>query len=276
MGENALISFDAHTHSQYSFDTENDYTVEDMCNAALMNGLTHIAITDHYDVNAVAEGIYPCPDIDSRDQEICTVREKFKNRLFISRGIEMGSAIQYPELARAFLEKHQFDTVIASVHYMRGHNDFYYWDMSDQNRESFERAFTLYLKDLEDTVDFGNSHVLAHLTYPIRYFAKAGKRYPIDFADKQLEALLKKVISKQMLLEVNSSGFTQGLDSPLPDAYVLGIYRELGGRLISIGSDAHSPDFIGKSYGLCSQYLKKCGFDRAHFIAGNEIFTCTI
>ncbi len=268
-----MICFDSHTHSQYSFDTENNYSVDTMCRNALSRGITHLAITDHYDINAVVDGIYSSPEFDSRMKEIYAAREKYKGKLIISSGIELGSAVQYPERAKELLQKYSFDTVLASVHYMRGHNDFYYWDMTNENEESFQKAFLLYLKDIKDTLHLDGFHVLAHLTYPIRYFAAAGKRYPIDFAKEQLCEILKTVISKNILLEVNSSGFHQGLDSPLPDSYVLELYKQLGGKLISAGSDAHCPEDIGRDYGKCEKYLKASGFDEIHFYSAGTIYT---
>ena len=247
-----------------------------MCEKAVSLGLTHLAITDHYDINAVEEGIYPRPDLEGIAECIERARKKYSSRLIISRGIELGSALQYPERAREILKEGDFDTVVASVHYMRDHNDFYYWDMTDQTKESFERAFLLYLDDIEETLDMGHVQVLAHLTYPLRYFLAGGKLFPIFFAEKKIESILSKVIKKGVLLEVNSSGFRQGLDAPLPDRYILEMYRELGGRLISAGSDAHSPSQIGQSYGLCADYLKSCGFTKAHFIMKNEIYQCEI
>lgn len=267
-----MITFDSHTHSAYSFDTENDYTIDDMCQRALSRGITHLAITDHYDINAVIDRRYPSPDFESRQKEIDLARERYRGRLTLSSGIEMGSAIQYPEQALTLLDTHRFDTVLASVHFMRGHDDFYYWDMSGQTQESFRKVWLSYLTDIEDTVDFGHAHVLSHLSYPLRYYVQAGLRFDISFSGDVIERIMKKLIAKDMLLEVNSSGFYQGMNGPLPDAFVLSIYRDCGGRLISTGSDAHSPDKIAAHYGDCLDYLKKCGFHETHFAINNEIY----
>ena len=267
-----MMTYDSHTHSAYSFDSAGGYSVDDMCRAAISKGITHLAITDHYDINAVLEGLYTAPDIEKLKEEIEAAKKKYRDRLVVSFGIELGSAIQYKKEALSFLEKYEFETVLASVHYMRGHDDFYNWDMKSLNTQSLENMWLLYLKDLEETVEFGRSDVLCHLTYPIRDVRLAGKELDISFSDDILERILKKVIKAQMLLEVNTSGYYQGLGEPLPDSHILGIYRDCGGRLISLASDAHIPRNIGASYANAARYLKKCGFSEVHFIKNKEIY----
>ena len=65
-----MMTYDSHTHSAYSFDSAGGYSVDDMCRAAISKGITHLAITDHYDINAVLEGLYTAPDIEKLKEEI--------------------------------------------------------------------------------------------------------------------------------------------------------------------------------------------------------------
>ncbi len=271
-----MITYDSHTHSAYSFDCEDKYTIEDMCLAAVSKGITHLAITDHYDINAVEEGIYPSPDFYALKAQIKRAEDKYKSLLTLSFGVELGSAVQYPEKAIEFLNKYNFETVVASVHYMRGHDDFCFWDMKSLDKAGFEDMWLKYLADIEDTVDFGRSDILAHLTYPLRYAHLAKVRYDISFSDRIIERILTKVIKNDMLLEVNASGFRQGMDTPLPDGHILTIYKECGGRLICVGSDAHSLENIGACFDKTRQYLKKYGFDKVCFAKNKEIYTESI
>lgn len=267
-----MITYDAHTHSAYSFDSAGGYTVEDMCRAALSKGITHLAITDHYDINSVIEGMYPSPDFERLDAEFEKAERKYRDKLILSRGIELGSAIQYPNETLAFLKERKFDTVLASLHFIRGHDDFYHWDMKSLDNAALRDMWRTYLSELEETVDFGHSDVLCHLTYPLRYVKLAGVDFDISFSDSALERILKKVINSDMLLEVNTSGFRQGIGEPLPSGHILEIYKDLGGKLISVGSDAHAANDIGASYTDTAEFLKKHGFESVHFIKNKEIY----
>lgn len=265
-----MIIFDSHTHTSYSHDAKQGGGVEDMCRSAISKGIRFLAITDHYDVNEMVEGINPVPDLDRRKEEILAAKEKFSDKLFLSHGIELGSAIQYPEHSRALLDKYRFDTVIASVHYMRGHDDFYHWDMTKLCQEELANMWLLYLADMEETVDFGRAHILAHFNYPLRYAMIAGKHLDVSFSAGIIERIVKKAIAKDMLFEVNSSGFRQGIGAPLPGEDILSIYRDCGGRMISAGSDAHYPKDVGADYDLLENYIKKCGFRRVYFRSGER------
>ena len=263
--EEHLIKFDSHTHTLYSHDADKNVSVRSMCVSAIDKGITHLAITDHYDINEVEENIIPRPDLDARRADIEAAAEEFKGKLHISHGIELGQAIQYPEQTNELLDKYRFDTVIASVHYMRGHDDFYHWNMSEYSLSELEQAWAKYLVDLEETVDFGRADVLAHFNYPLRYATIAGKIVDISFSYDVIERICKKVISKDMLFEVNSSGFRQGVGAPLPDERIISIYRDCGGKLISVGSDAHTPKDVAADFDITEKYIKKCGFDRIYF-----------
>ena len=266
-----MIRFDSHTHTKYSHDADKSADVELTCLAAIERGITHIALTDHYDINEIIEHTLPAPDLDARLCDIEAAKEKFKGRLCISHGIEFGSAIQYPEESRHLLDKYRFETVIASVHDMRGHIDFYHWDMKALTDEQLHQMWIDYLADLDATVDFGRADILAHFNYPLRYAMLAGRRLDLAFSRDAMAGIMKKVVERGMLLEVNSSGFHQGLGEPLPSEYILKLYRECGGRLISVGSDAHTPGNIASDYDLVGNYIKKCSFDRVYFISNGTI-----
>lgn len=265
-----MIRFDSHTHTKYSHDADKSAEVRHSCLAAVEKGLTHLAITDHYDINEITEGILPTPDLDRRSEDILSAKEEFGGKLVISHGIELGQAIQYPDKANALLDKYKFETVIASVHDMRGHIDFYHWDMKSLTEEELRKMWTDYLVDIEETVDFGRSDILAHLNYPLRYAMIAGRHLDVSFSKDAMARIMKKAIARDMLFEVNSSGFRQGIGAPLPSGDIIALYKECGGRLISVGSDAHTPRDIAADYDITADYIKKYGFDRIHFkYAGN-------
>ena len=159
---------------------------------------------------------------------------------------------------------------------MTGCDDFAYWDMKNISHEDFSEAFLLYLAELTRMCELGHSDILAHITYPVRYFMRAGKQFSLDFCRDELANLLTTAIDHGMLLEVNTSGYRQGMGGPLPEASVISLYEDLGGRLISIGSDAHRPDDIGANYKEAEALLKSLDMNKIAFIQNQSILTYTI
>ena len=117
---------DYHTHTRFSFDGDPASTHDAMCRRALEIGLDHIAFTDHFDVNAEVEGLYDAPyDADAAFASMMEVKEKYKGRLNVLCGLELGNAPQYPAEAKAALEgsdipalpplSHRIDTALRQV-----------------------------------------------------------------------------------------------------------------------------------------------------------------
>ena len=270
-----MIPYDAHTHSCFSFDAVPAATLDAVCESAIAKGITHLALTDHYDINAVLDGIYTY-NISAAKNAVEEAKEKYGNLLTLSWGIELGSATQYPEAATAFLEKHKFETVIGSTHYMTGCDDFAYLDMKNISHQDFSEAFRLYLAELTRMCELGHSDILAHITYPVRYYMRAGHRIDLSYCRDELADLLTTAIDHGMLLEVNTSGYRQGMGGPLPEASVISLYKDLGGRLISIGSDAHHPDDIAANFKEAEELLKSLDMNKIAFIQNHSILTHTI
>ncbi len=267
-----MIRFDSHTHSRFSFDGAASADPTALCEAAIRRGITHLALTDHYEANNDPEGLDMPYNAAAASEAVLAAKEAFDHRLCLSYGIEAGQINQYPDLALRFLSDHPFETVIGSIHNLRGKPDFYFWDMRNISEQEFCGHWIACLKEIREILTIGGFDILAHLTYPIRYLMKTGKRFDLSFDRPLLEEILGLVIEKSILLEVNSSGFRQGMDSPLPDARILSLYREMGGRLLSIGSDAHNPDDIGADFDKTEALLLSLGFDRVYFTQ-NKVLT---
>lgn len=267
-----LIRFDSHTHSRFSFDGDPSADPAALCEAAMARSITHLALTDHYEVGNDPEGLNMPYDAAAAKEAVLAAKEAFAGKIVLSYGIEAGQINQYPDLALRFLSEHRFETVIGSVHNLRGKPDFYFWDMRNISEQEFHEHWIAYLKEIREILAIGGFDILAHLTYPVRYLRKAGKRFDLSFDRPLLEEILGTVIDQGILLEVNSSGFRQGIDSPLPDRRILSLYREMGGRLISVGSDAHNPAHIGSDFFKTEAFLLSIGFDRIYFTE-NKVLT---
>jgi histidinol-phosphatase (PHP family) len=252
---------DLHTHSCFSFDGAPEATLEALCEAAISKGLSHLAVTDHCDINGEIEGIYAVLDKDAVFDAVSKAKKVYADRLTLLFGVELGQAYQYPAQSRALLDRYPYDIVLGSLHNLRGEQDFYYMDYSTLTDAQIADLFDRSLDESMELLDFDGIHVLTHLTYMHRYVRRGGK--DIDFAPfhEKLTTLLEKVIQKGVALELNTSALTKergGVFSPTKE--ILSLYRSLGGKLISIGSDAHTPQNIAQHFDAAKQALLDCGF----------------
>ena len=237
--------FDSHSHTVFSFDGDSEATPSSVCESALKNGLSGIAFTDHFDVNGEVEGIYPHFDADAAYRAATLEKERLAGRLRVAVGVELGQATEYPKEARAFLDRHDYDFVLGSIHNLPGVPDFYYLTFQIIPDALSHQLFERTLNEATKLCDFSGIHALAHLTYMHRYITKVGRTFDFTKHTEQLEALFTKMIRKDIALEINVSLFRRGLDLFMPTKEIVALYRSLGGMLFTVGSDAHAPADIG-------------------------------
>ncbi len=257
---------DYHTHSRFSFDGAADGSVDALCRAAIARGVTDLAITDHFECNWRELADVSPYDAKGAYAAVMEAKEKYRGQLHLTYGIELGQANQYPEEARKLLDAHPFEFVIGSIHNLRGEKDFFYFDFAELLREHptsylgdlFERNLAE-LGEVIDTVP--EITTVAHLTYMQRYCAKSGVTYDFSKHADSIERLYKKMIAKGIALEVNLSTLWKGFGFATPDRDLLSLYRACGGRLVTVGSDAHAPAHIGDCVEEGFALLKRAGLD---------------
>jgi len=252
---------DQHLHTKYSFDGDREKaTVNNITEAAIAAGLSEICITDHYDINGIIEKTYPDYDAENARAEIFAAKEKYKNKLTITYGIELGEATHYPTESKEFLKKYPFEYVIGSIHNIKDVPDFYYINFTDMTDALIASLWEHYLKEIEELVDFGGFSTLAHLTYPIRYVNKYGRQFDVNRYYDRIERIYRKLITKNIALEVNTSGLRQGMGCTMPYRQLIELYYECGGKMITCGSDAHTPGDVGAGILETYKMLINIGF----------------
>lgn len=268
---------DLHTHSRFSFDGAPEATLASLCETAIAKGLKVLAVTDHCDINGEIEGTYAVLDKNAVFDAVSKAKKNYADRLTVLFGVELGQAYQYPNEARALLDCYPYDIVLGSLHNLRGKQDFYYMDYSVLTDAQILDLFDQTLSEYMELLDFDGIHVLTHLTYMHRYVRRGGK--DIDFTPfhEKLTALLEKLIRKGVALELNTSSFPLARGGVLsPTEEILTLYRSLGGRLISIGSDAHTPAAIAQHFDAAKQTLLNCGFTDLAVPTRNGLLTFPI
>ena len=245
-----------HLHSRCSFDAE--YPLTEMCRAAKNAGITELCLTDHCDL--VDEKGQPNDDFDwtAENRELLAARNAYPE-LTIRKGVELGQAILRPEAAEKILSEPEIDFVLGSMHDSPQGIDYYWIEYTSQAQcLSLIEDYLQALLKLSKT-DYFDS--LAHLTYPLRYMRdRAG--FSVDFRsqDDLVQEILKTLVERGKALELNTSGFGSVSQEPLPPEYIVKRYRELGGELITIGTDAHEPKNIAAGLEQGMELLRRCGF----------------
>lgn len=251
---------DCHCHSAHSFDGHEP--VERICRRAEELGIGVLAITDHCDLYPAR---YPLEEVKAAVcasvDETAALREKWDGSLRLLTGFELGEAVDYPDIAEEILAMREVDLVLGSIHRAGDIADFYYLDCKGENLDRINALMDDYFDRLLRLADWGKFDVLTHLTYPLRYIVgDAGIPLELGRWQDKIDALFTRIIDKGIALEVNASGLRQKIGRPLPDEPLLKRYKELGGKLISLGSDAHRYADIGSGLAACQQMLKGLGF----------------
>lgn len=248
--------YDFHTHSHFSIDSS--FPMHIMARKAIDIGLEGICFTDHVDLD------YASPDISVefsyRDymNELLVVRASFSDDLEIFTGIEVGMQPHNLGDNIAFLKDKSFDFIIGSIHCVNK-KDMYL--ESFLNGISINEGILCYFKEMLYCIDnFDDFDVLGHLDGIRRYIGNDETRFSYDLYKGFIHNVLFRLINSYKGIEVNTSGLRYGLSSyhPLPE--ILKLYRFLGGEIITLGSDSHSPDTLGYEHKNALKLLSSLGF----------------
>lgn len=254
-----MLKTDCHVHTSFSSDSEA--SMESMVLGAIDRGLSTITFTDHMDYD------FPdCYDMDflfepdSYFGELNRLKGKYSDRISILAGIELGLKPSYTRDYNELLSRYGFDFVIGSTHLVDNIDPYFeeYWD--NHNNENDERTcINRYFEAVYENITFYNNfNSLGHLDYIIRYSPYKPSSYDYRNHMELIDEILKLIIRKDIALEVNTSGYKSN-SAPNPSSDVIRRYMELGGKLITFGSDAHSPEYIAFRFNELKDMLNSIG-----------------
>ena len=258
--------FDCHNHTEFSHDSTA--SADDMCRAAIENHLNGIAFTDHCDVEYRDHMDIKTPIVESVKRSR-SLSEKYKGRLDVLSGVEISECSWYPDSALDVLSGVPYDIIIGSVHALRfGEITAPYAkiDFSEFSDAQIHDYLEMYFSDIIELIQNTDFDVLAHLTCPLRYIAgKYKRKTELDEFREITDEIFKLIIKKDIALELNSSSY-ELLDSLMPGRALAERYKELGGRLFTLGSDAHFPDRVGHCLDKGAELLRSLSLKTAFYI----------
>lgn len=247
--------WDTHMHCKFSGDSTAE--PEDMILSAVQKGLDGICFTDHIDYDYPGPVSFQFP-AEEYFKTLEPLSMKYKNQITVHIGVELGLQPHLKQRYEKFLTKGDFDQVIASSHVVHGF-DPYYPEFYKGKTE--EEAYHEYFESiLENVLVFDDFDVYGHIDYVVRYGPDKNANYTYEKYQDIIDEILKALIAKGKGIELNMAGFKYGLGHPHPTEAVLKRYRELGGEILTIGSDAHAPKQIAYDYHRLAGILKEAGF----------------
>lgn len=249
-----IMFYDYHMHCNFSPDSKTP--IEKMIETSINLGLEEICFTDHmdYDVNQTDKFVV---NYEKYLHTLESMQKKYENKIKIKKGIELGLQPHLVDRYNEDMKNHKFDFILCSQHAINK-NDLYYDEyFKDKNQHE---AYQVYYKTLYDIVkNFNNYSVLGHLDLVKRYGDYEnllGDSFYMDI----IESILKEAIYNGKGIEVNTSCFRYNLPDLTPSRNIISLYKELGGEIITTGSDAHSPSYISCKFDYVYSYLKDLGF----------------
>ncbi len=251
-----MMLSDYHMHTEFSLDS--GAVPEEMAESAAAKGLDAVCITDHEDKDYISEGNKWTFDPEKYFTRMRAVQEKFCSRIPVYIGVEIGLQPHLGEYYRNYVRQFPFDFVIGSVHLIKG-QDPYYQEFFEgrSDAKAYEETFAETYENIQNVEDFD---VLGHLDYVTRYGRRQAEEYSyLRFSDI-IDQILRYLIEHGKGIEINTAGLKYGLPYAHPHADVLKRYRELGGEILTVGSDAHKPEHVAYDFQKVPEILQSCGF----------------
>ena len=268
LGDSRDLPLDTHLHTVHSPDA--NAMLDAYCALALERGIPELAVTDHVDFDPTMPA-YGFVSFEDRERAVRGAAERWADRgLAIRFGVEVTYERAYEDDIRGWLQRHPHDFVIGSVHisavspYKASNVAGFVAD------RPLPEVVAPYFDEVIGAARSGLFDTIGHMDFVKRYLVPHVMPADLAGAPELYEPALHAMIESGTALEVNASGLRQLPRETYPSAAIVARYRELGGRHVTIGSDAHRTEWF--AYGLAEAYrhATRAGFDALTFRRGAE------
>lgn len=269
--------YDMHTHSENSHDSE--CPVHDMKAAAQKKGLSGFAVTDHCDVE-----YYDTMDLDTIVKNSISDAKKADadGNVRVLHGTEIGEGFWHPEETEKIIKKYDLDVVVGSVHAAKfdGYEIPYSRiDFAAMGKETVLEYINRYFDDVIYMLENCDYDIAAHITCPFRYInGKYGMNVDCRQYEEKIKQVLACIIKHRAALEINTSCVVEGsgYSEFMPEEWIIKMYKDMGGYLITIGSDAHVAKNCANDFDTLYNMLRDMGFKNIYYYKNRCAVQCTI
>lgn len=250
------IPADIHNHSTLSPDGFDQPLL--MAERAFGLGIKHFALTDHIETEKFDRWDY-AGAVEKSYEVYLEIKERYAGQMEVYYGVELGQPLFDLPLAEKLLAAHDYDFVLGSTHRTR---TYPYLNKIPDSEEDRRRCLDEYFEEELRLAEWGKFCSLSHLTFPLRFISGDVGGHEVDMSryDAIINKILETIIKQGIALEVNSSGIRKGLHVPMPTAEYIKRYYDKGGRMVTVGSDAHRASDVGADIPQCLEMLKGIGF----------------
>ena len=256
---------DYHVHTSFSGDCS--ISPELMIQNAIERGIRHLCLTDHMDYDYTDSGILFEFDPEEYFRRLRLLKETYADQIDLAIGIELGLQPYLSKRHHNLVFSYPFDFVIGSIHLVHGLDP--YFSSFFEGRTEQEAYLDYFQCILQNLKAYSNFDTFGHLDYVVRYGPNKNQYYSYEKYRELLDEILRALIKKDIGLEINTGGYKYGLGAPNPCPEIITRYRELGGKLITLGADAHDPMYLAYEFDRTAELLKACGF-QSYYIFHNR------
>ena len=246
---------DFHLHTCFSGDSDTPPARQ--IEQAIALGMKRICITDHHDYGVQTQCDFRL-DLDAYFPAMERLRQQYRDRIRIEIGVELGLQCRVGAYLEGLAGRYPFDFIIGSSHFIDGQDPYYpEYFQGRSEADAYRRFFESSLKRVQ-ALDCFDSY--GHLDYVVRYAPQQDKDYCYEKYADLFEKMLDLLLENGIGLEVNTGGIRYGLKDLHPCTALLRRYREKGGEIVTVGSDAHRPEDLCRSFDRAEEVLRDCGF----------------
>lgn len=253
-----MVLPDYHVHTIYSRDSKME--PEEAIRAAMASEVTELCFTEHMDLGHHMEIYDQIPDFEKIEESISRLREKYPE-INIRKGIEVGYIPETAKQTAEVLVKQNFDFVLLSTHCVDGFDCALPESKRGQDKIT---AYKRYLETVYDSVtdDGLTAHYdcVSHIGYVAKGIHYEDNTFPYQMFPELFDKILSEIINRGKGIEVNTSGIDRG-GHVFPHPSIICRYKELGGRIITIGSDAHKSQNVGAYIKNTIAIIADAGFE---------------
>ena len=260
------IPHDYHMHSNSSIDSEA--TMAEMCEAALQNEVGEIAFAEHYDCHPddYGTGYYDPETYFARLEE--ARREYQPLGLTVRAGVELGEPHLFADTQQPTLAAWPYDIVLGSLHWIGPHSVF---DDDYYQQRTPAEAITPYFVELAEMVRAGGFDVLAHADVVKRVACRVYGSFDITQCETEIRNVWQACIETGTAIEINTAGLRTAANEQHPSQVALQWYYEMGGRLLTTGSDAHRPTHVALGLVSALDLAREVGFTQVCIYEKREV-----
>lgn len=245
-------------HSRISPDAH--FGMEEMCAESCRKGLKEVVFTEHYEfyTDGIVRPYFNEAYLENYFAVLNECRDKFKGKLNVKSGMEFGQSHLERKKAEEIAERYPFDYLIGSVHKL----DNVDLENMEYTKDTVDEIAKNYYESLLELSETGAFDCLGHLDLFKRHCRKYGFSDQYDRFEPTIKKILTAIIQRGKGIEINTSGLRQAAGETMPGINILKLYKELGGTIITAGSDSHKPEDVGAGFDEAHVLLRKAGFDR--------------